>query len=402
MRSTEDSDRGVRTWIPLSQERWPTSSQELLLRAALLEGSDARGAWEAWLAMNPAGEPDSGAFALFPTLHINIRRLGIGGPVVDKLRVVHRRTWMRNQRLLRGVLGAIEVLERVGIRTIVLKGTPLLWFYYQDLGQRMMGDVDLLIAEDDLPRAAVALQEAGWRFTNPVPDPDFVPFLHAVACAHPLFGELDLHWRPLLVDSPRNAEWEFRRRAVQRVVGQVAVRVPNASDLLLHVLVHGRKPDEKSVCRWVIDAVTIIRAADGLLDWDALLEHACTLGVVLPIRDALTYIYNTFAGTVPTSLLERAWSVEAARADRRRYHQLMHESIVNRRPHEVLMTHWWRYSSGCRAYGRRRTPVGFAHYIATWYQRVFGLPRRRQVPLRVGTALAAYLRTGDYGAGMVT
>jgi hypothetical protein len=141
----------------------------------------------------------------------------------------------------------------------------------------------------------------------------------------------------------------------------------------------------------VTDAVTMIRSADSTLDWDTLLQRACALGVLLPVRDALTYVYNSFAGIVPTSFLGRAWSVDATGNDRRRYFQLMRESIMNRRLDHVLMTHWWRYSSGCLAYGRRRTPVGFARYVASWYQHVFGLPARRYVPFRLGTALAAYI-----------
>ena len=78
---------------------------------------------------------------------------------------------------MRGVLTVLSLFDRVGIPAIVLKGAPLLWFYYQDFGQRMMNDVDVLIAGDDLARAAVALQEAGWQFTNPLPDLDFLPFL---------------------------------------------------------------------------------------------------------------------------------------------------------------------------------------------------------------------------------
>jgi hypothetical protein len=393
MRGDDAGDPGVRNWTPYSKERWPTPSQELLLRAALLDGGEARAAWEAWLAGNSIEAPDSGTFALFPLLYTNLNRLSVVGPAVDTLREVHRRTWMRNQRLVRGLLTVLSLFDRVGIPAIVLKGAPLLWFYYQDFGQRMMHDVDLLIAEDDLPRAAVALQETGWQFTKPLPDLDFVPFLHAVACAHPSFGELDLHWRPFLVDSPRQVEGELRRRAVWRVVGDMDVQVPDASDLLILVLVHGGKPDGKSACRWVTDAVTIIRAADPSLDWDALLQRASALGVLLPVRDALTYVYNTFAGIVPPSFLGRAWSVESTGDERRRYFQLMRESIMNRRLDHVLMTHWWRYSSGCLAYGRRRTPVGFARYVATWYQHVFGLPARRHLPLRLGTALAAYIRS---------
>jgi hypothetical protein len=387
------SQHGTSKWSVGSLERWPTPSQELLLRAALLDGSEARDAWEAWLAGNNVKEPGSGAFALFPLLYTNLNRLDVGGQAVDELGEVYRRTWMRNQRLLRGVLTVLASFEQAGIPAIVLKGAPLLWFYYQDLGQRMMGDVDLLIDEDNLAGAASALEDTGWRFTMPLPGPDFAPFLHAVPCAHPLFGELDLHWRPLLVDSPRDAEGELRRRAVQRVVGKVTVLVPSASDLLLLVLAHGRKPDGKSVCRLVTDAVTIIRTAKPSIDWNALLERAGALDVLLPVRDVLTYVRNTFGGIVPTEFLEQAWSVEATRKDRWRYDQLMHESIIDRRLDRVLMTHWWRYSSGCRAYGRRLTPVGFVRYVATWYQRVFGLGAHRHVPLRLTAALARYIRT---------
>src|SRR5580765_7121766 len=120
MHGDDARDRGVRNWTPYSKERWPTPSQELLLRAALLDGGEARVAWEAWLAGNSIEEPDSGTFALFPLLYTNLNRLGVGGPAVDTLREVHRRTWMRNQRLVRGVLTLLSLFDRVGIPAIVL------------------------------------------------------------------------------------------------------------------------------------------------------------------------------------------------------------------------------------------------------------------------------------------
>ncbi len=39
------------------------------------------------------------------------------------------------------------------------------------------------------------------------------------------------------------------------------VRMPDALDLLLLVCVHGLKPDLHSACRWVSDAVTVVRTA---------------------------------------------------------------------------------------------------------------------------------------------
>ena len=200
----------------------------------------------------------------------------------------------------------------------------------------MMNDVDVIVCEADALRALGALVEAGWVPEKPLPHAGHLPFVHAVAVQHPAHVEADIHWRPFLIDAPHDAEAAlFDRAEADPAVG---TRVPDATDLLMMVCVHGRKPDLHSAARWVADAVTITKTAD--IDWDRLGADAQALGVLLPLRDALTKVHELFPTSVPEHALAAMWEVIPAASDRRRYHQLMHESRAYRRLRDLAATHW--------------------------------------------------------------
>lgn len=379
----------------LSGEKWPTPAQEDLLRATLLDGDEAGEAWERWRSTNDIELVETASSYLFPLLYLALRERGVSGPELAKLRGIHRFTWVKNQRLLRALVEVTRLFDEAGIATVVLKGAPLLLFHYKNIGARMMNDVDVMIDEVDFRRASELLSASGWSFLEPLPAAGFLPFTHAVPWSHPHFAEVDLHWRPFLIDSPPLAEQALRRRAVTRVVQGREMSMPDATDLLLLACVHGRKPDLHSGCRWVADAFTVIRTAEPAIQWDSLFERARALGVLLPARDALTYVSRLFDDVVPEDWLARAWAIPDSATGVRRYHQLLHESRANRRISEVLRTLWWRYSSGCTTHHRRRTPVGFASFFLSHYQRVWRLPSRRHVPLRAAAELRRYVASSQ-------
>src|ERR1044071_9188610 len=106
---------------------WPTPAQELLLRAALLEGAPARRAYETWESTVVIDTLDDGSIRLLPLLYQNLRHQGIDvrSATEGRLRGAYRQSWYKNQILL-GALG--EVVERFAkaeIPTLVLKGVPL-------------------------------------------------------------------------------------------------------------------------------------------------------------------------------------------------------------------------------------------------------------------------------------
>lgn len=372
-------------WTPLVDDRWPAPDLVRLLRAALGDRDEAETAWAEWRATNDVEDVDMPTFFLFPTVYYNLYHLGVRDPVVTKLSGVYRYTWAKNEVAQRSLAEVIRILDAEGIEAAALKGAALLARHYRDPGARMMSDVDVLVRERHALRALAALQRAGWTPEKPVPDPRHLPFLHAAAVQHPFHVEVDLHWRPFLVNGPLAAEAALFDRAVEDP--EVGARVPDATDLLMMLCVHGRKPDLHSTGRWIVDAVTVTRS--GEIDWDRLGADAQGLGVLLPLRDTLTKVHELFPDAVPEEALAAMWEVPATEADRRRYHQLMHESRAYRRLRDLAVTHWWRYTSGARSRGLRPTPVGALRYGLEHYRRVWGLERGAQVP---GYALAELSR----------
>ncbi|MEM6287587.1 MAG: nucleotidyltransferase family protein [Bacteroidota bacterium] len=375
-------------WTPIVDDYWPSPDHELLLRASLLDRPEAEAAWEAWLATNDIEDVDMPTYFIFPTLYHNLQRVGLQSAVVTKLSGVYRFTWAKNEVALRSLAEVVRVLDAEAIPTVALKGAALLRRHYRDPGARMMNDVDVLVRDGDAIRALTALQEAGWTPETPIPDARHLPFLHAIPVQHAQHVEADIHWRPFLVDAPLGAEAALFDRA--ETAPAVGTRAPDATDLLMMVCVHGRKPDMHSTCRWIADAVTIAQSAE--IDWGRLGDDAQALGVLLPLRDALTKVAELFPASVPEAALAAMWEVPATAADRRRYHQLMHESRAYRRLRDLAATHWWRYTSGTRSRGLRPTPAGAVRYGLEHYRRVWGLDRAAQVPGYAAAELGRHLR----------
>jgi len=368
-------------WTPLIDDAWPTPDHQLVLRAALLEHDAADAAWTQWLATNDIEDIDLATYFLFPTLYHNLNRLGIQSPIVTKLSGVYRFTWTKNVVAQQSLAEVVRILDAESIPTAALKGAALLGRHYRDPGARMMNDIDVLVREEDARRSLDALQASGWTPDMPVPSSSHLAFTHAQAVTHPTFVEADLHWRPFLIDAPLEAEEAlFERTTLDPAVG---TRVPDPTDLLMMVCVHGRKPDMHSTCRWIADAVTI--TATSSIDWARLSANAQEIGVLLPLRDALTKVHELFPDAIPEDALASLWTIPTTAEMEHGYHQLRHESRAYRRLRDLAVTHWWRYSRGSRSRGLRRTPQGALRYGLEHYRRVWDLEATGAVP---GYALA--------------
>jgi hypothetical protein len=86
------------------------------------------------------------------------------------------------------------MLDRAGIRALGLKGPGLAEAAHGDPGLRISGDVDLLVAPEDLHRASELLVAEGYeRPTDPL-GPGGLPHLH-LEMRHPAAPSVELHWR---------------------------------------------------------------------------------------------------------------------------------------------------------------------------------------------------------------
>ncbi len=369
----------------------PTETQELLLRAALLEGDAALEAWRGWVSEQHTSEDENLAFQVLPLAYRNIHPLDPEAKDLDLAKGVYRYVWVKNQVQVRFGSEVIEKLQSAGIDVLVLKGLALNLLYYRDLGVRLMNDIDLLV-----PRTAAtqAISEMG-SILHPkqaaFASEDRVLVEHGTAWVDGSGNEVDLHWYSLWLSSP---DTEFWRGAVPIEVDGISSRSLCATDHLLHVCAHGASWQPEIALRWVTDGVTLIRSSPEI-DWERLVRQAREREMTITIADALDYLRSRFGVEVPPEALRELRSAPTSLSTRAARRALTRPPTVA----GVLSGHWDRYQRVKRLDPEAPRPSSFpAHLRMSWgfdsyggllkhaARRVLGLrPRSRSWRDRGGT-----------------
>ena len=145
---------------------WPTKQQELLLRAALLENTDAIYAWHEWQSISDFDDLDPGSFRLLPLVYRNLSKFGLNGPVKNKLKGTYRLAWYNNHMLFSKIAALLASFRDAGLPTIILKGAALTISCYKDYGVRPMQDFDFLVKTEQARAAMSLLRKLGNQATN--------------------------------------------------------------------------------------------------------------------------------------------------------------------------------------------------------------------------------------------
>jgi hypothetical protein len=347
---------------PDSLEKWPNRAQKQLLRAALLGGNAGLEAWKQWRKENKIESIDTASFFILPQVYLNLKRFRAEVAELDRLKGVYRWTWSQNQLTLAGLVEVLRLLNANQISTVVLKGIPLALNYYRDLGARMMKDADLLVDVQDVARVIAILKDTPWRHEKLCPPDHLMPFFEALHFLHPKWNLVDIHWRPFCLDTPSDAEHKLREHAQHDSIGGVSVRVTSVTDLLLLICFHARRSDIHSACRWIVDSFVLMRESKDPIDWGRLLELSQQLGIMLPVRDALSYLHSEFDAPIPIATLDRAWKMSVQPIEKHRYRQMIQHGMRSS-IRGVIDEHWTRYSDACRLYGWNAGIPRFLHYF---------------------------------------
>ena len=110
---------------------------------------------------------------------------------------------------------------------------------------------------------------------------------------------IDLHWHLLPDSCWPGADDEFWERAATTALHGVRVSVLDATDQLFHTCAHGVKWEHVPPLRWIADAAMILGDPSVAIDWERLVRLADRLRLILPLRDALTYLERTLGLPVP-------------------------------------------------------------------------------------------------------
>jgi hypothetical protein len=308
---------------PHGQNLFATRDQELLLKAALLQGPDAIDAWQEWKDKTDLeGHLDRGSFRLLPLLYKNLLRHRVEDPFMNKLKGIYRREWYKNQMFFFEMSKVLRYLHEEGIRTMILKGAALTVLHYKDYGVRPMADIDVLVPTSDVVLAIDLLDRAGWTpaagFTN-----DDLHCRHAAQLTHQSGKELDLHWHLLHESCRKDSDTDFWNGAVPAKMKDVSTKALNPADALLHVIVHGVKWNPEPPIRWIADAMSIINCSDSQIEWERLIHQAKKHRVSLRVKEALNYLYGGFQASVPVAVIGKLDDIRISLVERFEFRRII-------------------------------------------------------------------------------
>lgn len=337
---------------------WPTELQQLLLKACLLDGTQALEAWQRWEAKSGFDSLDPGSYRLLPLLYTRLSHLGVRHHMMGKLKGIHRRTWSETRVFTWKVARAVRLLEEHGIATLLLKGVPLGALFYPHVALRPMHDLDVLVPEPLAPAALDLLQANGWtrigaRWTRESHCDSRIgsvlagveeqwvlqlwPAINLVDCD---LREIDLHWNLLRPASFPGSDRIFWDSAVPFKFEGIETRTLCATDHLLHAFTHGIMWNRLPPVRWVADSAMIMRTSP--IDWDRLVMLTDRLRMALPVSDGLHYLASMFDLPVPPSVLRQVALLKVTRIEQLDYDR--RQSAPQRGPIGWLRSRYLIYS----------------------------------------------------------
>ena len=357
---------------------WPDARQERLLQAGLAIGPMAM---EAWREVSPDLDPDAldpGSARLVPLVWWNLRRHGVGGPLMAAMERCYTKTRAANEGLLEQLGSCLAAFNAARIPTMVLKGPALLQSVYADGGLRPMSDLDVLVPLDRVADASGTLGRLGWRPTAAL-TPAMQRLTHSVPFAHAARATVDLHWHVFEECCRPDDDDDLWMASTLTTFGGSATRVLAPEDQLIQACVHGEKWVRIPGVRWIADAVLLIRS--GRIDWPRLVAHATRRRFVLRMRAQLEYLRAVFEAPVPREALALLAAAPASRLERFEERWGLRD---RRRP--WMLVYWCNHLRSATR-GLPTTVLTFPRYLqATWR-----LGSVVQVPGAAATRLCRYV-----------
>jgi hypothetical protein len=298
---------------------WPTRDQELLLRAALMQGELALESWNEWRRSVDIDVVDYGSHRMIPQLYRNLQRHGVKDPLMDRLKGVYRYYLYKNEILMHRIGTLLAAFEDAGIKTMVLKGAALIPLYYRESGLRPMLDADVLVQTHQAEQAMEVLSRLRWKPLRHSRPQTRIPIIHSTPFEDDGGRQLDLHWHlfwECFHAKDNDAYWE---NAIPITISGAQTLALSATDQLLHTCWHGARWNEVPPIRWVADAMAILGASAAEIEWPGLLKKAQRHRITLPVKDSLEYLKTKFDAPVPDTVVKSLSAVRVSKIERESY-----------------------------------------------------------------------------------
>jgi putative nucleotidyltransferase-like protein len=362
---------------------WPTRDQELMLRAALLQGDAAVDAWTEWKRSVNLDVIDYGSHRMVPQLYRNLQRHGVQDPLMERLKGVYRYYLYKNQILMHRISALLAAFEEAGITTMVLKGAALIPLYYREIGVRPMLDADVLVHSHQAEQAMELLNKLQWKPVRCREPRLRIPIVHSTPFEDDGGRQMDLHWHLFWECFNAGEDEDYWDNAIPIEIGGVKTLALSPADQLLHTCWHGARWNEVPPIRWVADALAILGTSAREIDWPSLLEKSRRHRIVLPVKDSLEYLKNKFDAPVPDSLLKSMSAVPISNIERENYEVTLNP-MAPPTTSKILRMLYYDYRWLSSSTSSRIKTLAFAkHLQAKW-----NIDQLWQVPLYMSMRMA--------------
>lgn len=289
----------------------PDRADTLLLRACLLDAASARRSWDDWRAM--VGDPKAmletetrGLKGMLPMIDAASRRHGLPGPdgMGIYLKASTLREELRTRLIAEFLAGAIDALTHDQVPFTLLGGIAAAYSVYDRPSQRHCHAIDLLVAETDRTRTAVALARAGF---TPLAQ-SATEFRHTERLALHLWPDIAFHPHHRAPDGGVAARAEPLEVAGRTVQGACA------TDRFIMALSRAASTPERRNLRWACDAWLTA----PLVDWPLFLAETARRHLALPFALLCRHQAQSLGAAIPADTLEGldALAAEAGALDR--------------------------------------------------------------------------------------
>ncbi|HUL96888.1 MAG TPA: nucleotidyltransferase family protein [Usitatibacter sp.] len=235
----------------------------------------ARPDWDLLLALG-------GRHGLLPLMHRHLDAVeAVPAGVRARLWARREATLARNLARARELLEVTALFEAHGIASLPYKGPALAQALHGDVSMREFGDLDILVAPRDVPRARDLLAARGYRPTYALPPAAEAalmrsPLQYHLCLEHDTLGMIELHWKTdpdYPVERIDDPQW-WGALATTPLLDE-SVRAFPDEELLAVLCIHGSKHHWTSLA-WLVDVAELLRRAS--IDWERLFARAAGAG----------------------------------------------------------------------------------------------------------------------------
>jgi hypothetical protein len=284
---------------------FPSSQQELLLRAALLSGKPVLDAWQAWRQQVDFEKGvDYNSLRLLPLLYHNLHKHKPEDQLMQRLKGIYRKAWSGNQLLIQKAVQVIDMLNNTGISHMVLNGVPLSLMVYKNQAARPISCIDFMVPFAHIKDTINLLSGKSWTMQQPYYLDYFLRYGTKIMLVHADQTKLGLFWHPILETEMEEIEPGFMDSALPLKVAESNTHTLCEADALVHTIFHGIRQSNESGLNWIPDAMALINQKDRPVNWDRFIRLIAIYKIGQHANKTLSYLQKSFYAPVPGDIIK--------------------------------------------------------------------------------------------------